>query len=296
MSTGIEELDNDEPLVEREWDLDETSATESTEEERRATELEFAGQVESEQLTFFLNQVAVIASILQKLNMTPAINELFEAFMKDKGITYSFPYRRWTDFLKPPYQEEAERLCRVSDTLEKQRQLMSYCIRNNLVDQSKVDENFLLNETQYVNERLRFMLRHLFDVKPFAFSSYRNLQKLLGINYQKDGNGSWTLNRLAPGLMDRYFPNPSKNSQAYFRFLDALEDLTTHQKRTLCNWVTGAEQACSRSNVSKQYNKFDSAKEARPYISNVVHSPNPFPIRSSTAPAKRGFFDRLRRR
>lgn len=299
--------------VARDWDLDESNASSSSDVDESKVVVD-RNDTETKMLTFFLNQVAVVASLLQKLNLNSAINELFEAFLKDKGIPYSFPYKRWTDFLKPRYQAEAERLCRVSDSLGNQQKLMDYCIKNDLVDKTKVDENFRLNESQHVAERLRFVMRHLYDLKP-TFTSYENLQKVMGVAFRETRPGQWVMKQrrvldvVVPGLMQRYFPNPTQSKASYARFMDMISGdlLTKHEKRTLCNWVPGATKACADASLDNKYTEADSANEARPIVDRLRNAASSFPIMKSyfdtgkyerpaapERPRRRSILDRLR--
>lgn len=221
---------------------------------------------------FFLNSAAVLADTFAKLGITAPVNEMFEALLRDMGIPYSFPYKRWTDFLKPPVKAEAERLCRVSDSLEKQESLMNYCIKNDLVDRGKVDDNYRLNATQYVQERLNFFLSR---VK--SLTSFSNLARVLGADSKGQPLRGRVTTALWQGVVNRYLPT-DEQIVAAIRSRFAVDE--PQRAAALCFWKSSPGTLCKR--IAKLVDTADMDRLATSIISRARQYVSPFPSKKVT--------------
>lgn len=208
---------------------------------------------------FFLDSAAVLADTFAKLGINGAVNEMFEALLRDMGIPYTFPYKQWTDFLKPPVKEEAERLCRVSDVLENQDNLMKYCIDNELVDPEKVDENYRLNEPQYISERLNFFLS-----KVKSLVTFPNLASVLGANSDGQPLRGRVASMLWQGIVDRYLPTDEQLESALRARFVANEP---ERAATLCFWRATPSTLCTL--VAQRLDSASLARLATRLISNA---------------------------
>lgn len=248
-------------------ETDETDDASSTEATPPASQERPSGR------DFFLNSAAVLADTFAKLGITAPVNEMFEALLRDMGIPYSFPYKRWTDFLKPPYKAEAERLCRVSDSFDKQQSLMSYCIKNNLVDRGKVDDNYRLNATEYVRERLNFFLSR---VK--SLTSFSNLARVMGADNQGRPLRGRITSALWQGVVNRYLPT-DEQLVAAIRSRFAVDE--PQRAAALCFWKSTPGPLCTR--IAKLIDTTDMDRLATSIVSHAREYISPFPSKKATS-------------
>lgn len=177
-------------------------------------------------------------------------------------------------------------------TLEKQREMIQYCVKNKLADKRLVAAQ-MLGENEFVREKLKFFLRHFKGMVPAEFKKYRNLLGLVKARVERTGPDTYTM-MVSRGdrFMDRFLPDRT----AILALLKG-DALTAGEKHILCNFSTNAESIC-RETVDKQEYDQNASAEEEDAIVNRLNTEPPVPPRYSkeTVPEKKTLLQKLRRK